>query len=263
MMEKETSKRQQIFETAMEILENSHNGIKYKDLFDGISKKIPDINKNTIHGSIYYEIVKKIKDGELEEVVRLEKGKYILKKYLKNVPNSNIQKIVSEKSKGVKKDKFIEEDFYQPFADYLVNTLKECTKANQLGGNIFQDKWGTPDVIGTYKVFGGIVQIPTEVVSAEIKLDTNQLITAFGQACSYKLFSHKVYLVIPKNAREVDISRIESLCLKFGIGLILFDPNNKKNPGFQIKARALKSEPDYFYLNEYLQSIKDIARELF
>lgn len=45
-----------------------------------------------------------------------------------------------------------------------------------------------------------------EIVSVEIKTDTNQLITAFGQACAYKLFSHKVYLVIP-NA-EQDVGRI-------------------------------------------------------
>jgi hypothetical protein len=27
-------------------------------------------------------------------------------------------------------------------------SLEECTKAIQLGGNTFKDKWGTPDVIG-------------------------------------------------------------------------------------------------------------------
>lgn len=47
---------------------------------------------------------------------------------------------------------------------------------------------GTPDVIGTNRIFGiGHIQPPIEVISAEIKTDINQLITAFGQACSYKL----------------------------------------------------------------------------
>src|SRR6266849_6634974 len=45
-------------------------------------------------------------------------------------------------------EKCKEEDFYQPFADWLVNEMEECTKAIVLGGNRFRDKWGTPDVIG-------------------------------------------------------------------------------------------------------------------
>ena len=46
--------------------------------------------------------------------------------------------------------KIEEEDFYEKFADYLVKELEECTKAISLGGNRFQDKWGTPDVLGVY-----------------------------------------------------------------------------------------------------------------
>jgi len=82
---------------------------------------------------------------------------------------------------------------------------------------------GYSSVLGVYK-FSEIdtIKASLEIVSAEIKTNTNQLITAFGQACAYKLFSHKVYLVIP-NA-EQDVGRIESLCLIFGIGLVLFDP---------------------------------------
>jgi len=41
-----------------------------------------------------------------------------------------------------------EEGFYKPFADWLVNEVEECTRAIPLGGNLFRDKWGTPDVIG-------------------------------------------------------------------------------------------------------------------
>ncbi|MCX7680341.1 MAG: hypothetical protein N2316_14160, partial [Spirochaetes bacterium] len=138
------------------------------------------------------------------------------------------------------------------------------TKAVPLGGNRFQDRWGTPDVIGTYRVLGiGHIQPPIEVISAEIKTDINQIITSFGQACSYKLFSHKVYLVIPKDSRSFDIKRIESLCLKFGIGLILFNRNKKNDPEFEILTRAMKSEPDYFYLNKYLRLIEDVASKLF
>lgn len=151
-----------------------------------------------------------------------------------------------------------EEDFYQPFADYLKNELEECTKAIKLGGNKFKDKWGTPDVIGINESMpSDIIEFETEVVSAEIKTNTSDLITAFGQACAYKTFSHKVYIVIPKNSIEEDKSRIEALCLIFGIGLIFFDSTNTENSQFEIRVRPIKHEPDSFYTNKYLKLIEN------
>ncbi len=146
-----------------------------------------------------------------------------------------------------------------------MNDLDECTKAISLGGNAFKDKWGTPDVIGVYKFHETKPVRPLpEIISAEIKTDINQLIVAFGQSCSYKLFSHKVYLVIPQSALDIDKSRLESLCYRFGLGLITFDHTDKENPNFQIRTRAIKSEPDYFYVNEYLSRLdKKDLEELF
>jgi len=154
-----------------------------------------------------------------------------------------------------------EEDFYKPFADWLMNVVEEATKAIPLGGNKFRDKWGTPDVIGIRESRrSDIIEFPTEIVSAEVKADTRDLITAFGQACSYRLFSHKCYIVIPKNSPEEDIFRIDTLCLIFGMGLVLFDAGNVDQPEFEIRVRPLKHEPDMLYVNRY---IKLIERELF
>lgn len=168
--------------------------------------------------------------------------------------------IFKEKEIGEEKtEKIAEEDFYQPFADWLVRELEECTKAIPLGKNKFKDKWGTPDVIGIREPRkSDIIKTTTEVVSAEIKVDTKDLITAFGQACSYKLFSHKSYIVIPKESPEEDMSRIDALCLIFGIGLIFFDSSNSKEPRFEIRGRPSKHEPDMFYVNKYLRLIEDI-----
>ena len=247
------TQQQKIIQKIKEILENSPRGVRYSDLVKAIQRELPEVNINTIHGTIW-RLKQRIDSGEEEDISRPEQGVYILTKYLGE------RKITEEQIRAG----IVEEDFYKPFADYLVNDLEECTKAIPLGGNRFQDRWGTPDVIGTYKILGmGGFQPPVEIISAEIKIDTNQLITAFGQACAYKIFSHKVYLVIPKQARSFDIKRVESLCLKFGIGLILFDRNNKDNPNFEILTRAVKSEPDYFYVNKYLRILETEARELF
>ena len=129
------------------------------------------------------------------------------------------------------KAKIKEEQFYEPFADWLVNEMEECTKAIVLGGNRFRDKWGTPDVIGKRESKrSDIIQAPVEIVSAEIKPDVYQLVTAFGQACAYCLFSHKVYLVVSNKTPDDEIARIDALCQVFGLGFVLFDSDNAKDP---------------------------------
>ena len=65
------------------------------------------------------------------------------------------------------------------------------------------------------------MKFPTEIVSAKVKIDPVGLITAFGQACAYRLFG-----------------RI------FGIGLILFNAKDPQNPSLELRVRAAKNEPD-------------------
>ena len=162
---------------------------------------------------------------------------------------------------GQRADSIKEQDFYYPFAEWIKHDLGECTKAIPLGGNKFKNKWGTPDVIGIRRSrHSDVIQIAPEIVSAEIKIDSSSLIIAFGQACSYKLFSHKSYIVIPIESSEEDIARLDALCRIFGIGLILFNSQAPKNPRFQIRARATKHEPDILYVN---RNIRLVEQELF
>jgi hypothetical protein len=241
-MRKETS-RFKIYLALKEILNDNPSGLRYSNIVKIIKERHSEIPVNTIHGTLW-EIRQNIVKGKEKEISLPERGVYILSKYL---TTEKLQEQFQSEYK-VK-----EEDFYKLFADYLMYDLEECTRAIALGGNKFGDKWGTPDVIGVYKFSeADPIKPPLEIISAEIKIDTTQLITAFGQACAYKLFSHKVYLVIPMNT-EQDIRRIESLCLRFGLGLIIFDAQNPNDPKFTIRTRAVKSEPDYFYVNKYIQ----------
>jgi hypothetical protein len=45
-----------------------------------------------------------------------------------------------------------EADFYEAFANYLVQDLEECTRAIALGGSMFGAKWGTPDIFGILRL---------------------------------------------------------------------------------------------------------------
>jgi hypothetical protein len=237
--------KEQIIEKALEFLSQNPDGLRYSELVRLVHGVLATIPVNTVHGTVWNL------DAQLpEKVIKPAKGLFKL-----------VQFVTQPERPEKKLTKIIEDDFYLPFSDYIVNELEECTKAIPLGGNRFRDKWGTPDVIGKRESRkSDIVKLSTEIVSVEIKTDTNNLVTAFGQACAYKLFSHKSYLVVPNSSSEEDLSRIDSLCLIFGIGLILFNNLDPMNPNFQIRNRPIKNDPDRFYVNKYA---KLIERELF
>ncbi|MCP4364947.1 MAG: hypothetical protein GY800_06560 [Planctomycetes bacterium] len=245
-----TTSKERISSKAIEILKSNPNGIRYSDLVRTLHEELPNIPVNTIHGTIW-----NLETRIPNKIYKPARGLF------RHITFSKQELAEQEKAVPSKIEKIKEDDFYEPFADWLDNELEECTKSISLGGNKFKDKWGTPDVVGILEPRkSDIIQYPTEIISAEIKTDTTGLITAFGQACSYKLFSHKCYIVIPKTSYQGDISRLDSLCLIFGIGLVLFDKNNTKNPQFRIRVRPLKHEPDMFYVNKYM---KLIEKELF
>ena len=242
------TRTEKIISAALSILQSNPNGVRYSDLVRKIHGEFAEIPVNTIQG-----IVWNLETRVPNEVYKPARGVF---RHIKFREEEITKELIRPEVEKIK-----EEDFYKPFADWLVKEVEECTKAIPLGGNRFRDKWGTPDVIGKREPLrSDIIKAPTEIVSAEIKADTKDLITAFGQACSYKLFSHKSYMVIPKNSPQDDISKLDALCLIFGIGLVLFDSNNVNDPQFEIRVRPLKHEPDMFYVNKYM---KLIEKELF
>jgi hypothetical protein len=95
-------------------------------------------------------------------------------------------------------------------------------------------------VIGICKqLASNLAKFPIEIVSAEIKIDPQAPVVAFGQAIAYLLFSTKTYIGMPTTLTEEDQSRLESLCMLFGIGLVLFHLD-KDVPRFSIRVRALR-----------------------
>jgi len=239
----------QIQKIALELIAEENNGIKYSQLIKNIIKQNSDFKYNTIQG-----VLVGLQNNYPNEIYKPDRGIFRSLKYKENI------EIQSEQQPQITtKNNIKEENFYKPFADWLVNELEECTKAMELGGNIFKDKWGTPDVIGIRKSNpSDIIKLPTEIISGEIKTDSNGLITAFGQACAYKIFSHKSYIVIPNDSQIEDMTRLDTLCRQFGIGLILFNNQNPEDSNFEIRTRAIKHEPDMFFMNKNLKSIEKL-----
>src|SRR6266446_7827219 len=238
--------RERIFQKMQEFLEQEPEGIRYSVFVKKLGDALPDIPRNTIHGTIWNAEAK-----HPDIFYKPVKGLFRLTKFKGDeLP----QALVPPQPKPS------EEQFYAAFAEYLVEELEECSKAIPLGGHKFREKRGTPDVIGVLKPGPtDIFKFPTEIVSAEIKSDFTSLITAFGQACAYKLFSHKSYIVVPASSPQEDLSRLDSLCMIFGIGLIVFDLDDPKEPNFRIQTRAVRHEPDMFYVNK---NVKEVANEL-
>lgn len=107
-----------------------------------------------------------------------------------------------------------------------------------------------------------LIKFPLEIVSAEIKIDPQAPVVAFGQSVAYRLFSTKTYIAMPRTLTEEDQSRLESLCMLFGVGLVLFDLN-KEVPRFEIRMRAQRFSPDMFYVNEFADRLKHYDAEIF
>ena len=64
---------------------------------------------------------------------------------------------------------------------------------------------------------------------------------AFGQAVACRLFSTKCYVVMPTTISDEDQSRLEALCMLFGVGLVVFDVDPKA-ANYSVRVRADRDE---------------------
>jgi hypothetical protein len=242
--------RERIRSIAFDLLKRNPQGLRYSELHRQIRTIDPALNTSTINTSIW-----NLDAVEPDRVYKPVKGLFRLLEFEAPPNEAPVESPINQNPR-------ISEDvFYPLFANWLKNDIEEVTHAISLGGNVFKDRWGTPDVIGkSESKRSDVIKGPTSIVSAEIKVDLAGLVTGFGQACAYKLFSHKSYLVIPCQTPDDELARIDSLCQIFGIGLVTFNAKNPVLPEFRLIVRATKHEPDLFYTNRY---VSHVERELF
>jgi hypothetical protein len=256
------ARRNEIANFILEKLDNAPDGIRWVDLWDAIKQQFPDYPDGTITGSMRLAF----NDNSPDTLYKPSRGLWRNVKYREPDNEDNeapIEQENADNNQNNEEHRIRETDFYDSFADWLVNDIEDCSNAKSVGGNVFGGKWGTPDVIGvSFSLPTHIIKKEIEVVSVEIKLDAAQIITAFGQACAYKLFSHKVYLVIPSSTSPDDKGRIESLCYLQGIGLVYYDNEHPEKPNWEIRHRAQLNKPDYDYLNENIKKNTPLFDEL-
>ena len=115
---------------------------------------------------------------------------------------------------------------------------------------------GNPDAIGVLKPRArDIFKFEPQIATAEIKAVPSQPVVAFGQAVAYRLFSHRIYIVVPKLTSSNNMNRLTSLCSIHGVGLAIF-PLNKKYPDYVVIVLPVNLAPDIFYVNSMLERLK-------
>ncbi len=244
---------QQIRTLAKSIIAEKQGGIRYSALINAISQQAPETPKNTIVGSVW-----NLDTLFPNEIAKPSRGLFTPASGPANDAIAESTEQIAPTGTRVK-----ESDFYEPFAQWLRNDLDEVTEVAALGGAGLKSKWGTPDVVGIYKpLASNLIKFPLEIVSAEIKIDPQSPVVAFGQAIAYRLFSTKTYIAMPTTLTEEDQSRLESLCMLFGLGLVLFDLD-KDAPEFSIRVRAQRFPADMFYVNEFADRLKLHNAEIF
>ncbi len=238
----------QIQARAQEFIESNPGGIRYSELVQRILDGSPETPKNTIYGAVW-----NLDAVMSDKVSKPSRGLFVPK----SKPGLLLPDVTTAEQIAPTGIKVRETDFYEPFAEFLKNELDEVTEVAALGGAGLKSKWGTPDVIGVYKPRArDLIKFPIEVVSAEIKIDPTQPVVAFGQAVAYRLFSTKTYIAMPETLTEADQDRMDSLCMLFGVGFVLFKLN-KDAPKFSIRVRAQRFSPDMFYVNEFADRLKE------
>ncbi|HEX2632527.1 MAG TPA: hypothetical protein VHM22_06950, partial [Bradyrhizobium sp.] len=243
----------------VELEQSGEAGIRYMELAKRIHALSPDTPFNSVVGALHDLSLKN------PEIVRPIRGLWVLKQFWAKEAKESIadsSKAPLSNQSVVKSKSASEDDFYELFADWLVGQ-DQVIESMVVGGSTFKNKWATPDVIGTYKPRkSDPVTFPIELVSAEIKIDPSQSIVAFGQACAYRLFSHKTFIVMPSTINESDLDRLEALCSLYGMGLVIFEINPDA-PNFSIKLKPQRLEPDMFYVNDFARRLLEANRHEF
>lgn len=216
-------------------------GIRFRDIVAEIMTQHPDAVRNTVEAQIASALV----PAYPSEISKASRGLYIPV----GLPPGPVTPPVAIRDEGV---------VYEPFARFLEQELEEANAAFPIGGAAMRVRWGTPDVVGVYRPrTSDLVKFTPEIVAAEIKADASQSVVAFGQAIAYRLFATRSYIVMPNTMTAEDQSRLESLCMLFGLGFVQFSPGEPKNLRFEIRVRAQSHAPDSFYVNEFAHRLRE------
>ena len=239
---------------AIEILAKEPEGLHFTDLYKKIQNENPDWNADTV-----FTVVSTLHRDLPNDVIKPSRGLFQLSRNAKRPTSVE----PTDDHPATDQATILEKEFYNSFALFLKSDLEDETHLEALGGGGLRGKWNTPDIVGVYRPSAAdTFKFSPEIVAGEVKTDPQQPIVAFGQAVAYRLFAHRVYIAMPTTISDVDRIRLESLCVLFGIGLVLFE-RDKTKPEYNTRVRAVTFQPDAFYVNQFAESLKKLNIKIF
>lgn len=246
--------KKQVLEKSLEILENHPGGIQARYLVKELKEKyFPNVPEVSIRTALIRVLILHT------QVEKLTNGYYILKKYLygqspESLPNSDdFRKITS---------KFNDRLICVLFTDFLINELKEATTAYNLCGKKPKREWFIPDILGINRFSNNLVNNQEiEIISIALSCDIGHLAFAVGRTVSYKIFSHRIYILVPSEVEnnEGKMNWLEIMTKKFGIGVVFYKKENHQ-VDFKVIIKPKTGTPDPSYVADYLQSVKRIIK---
>ena len=256
--------RSQIQADTLRVLHQAPQGIRWAELLRRVYGDDPDTPYNSVHGAIHDLLIKD------RSILKIARGTYQLAKYADEQSASETQEQDLEAREVVEIElpshdavRVREIDFYDSFAVWLVDEAEEVNEAAVIGGNLLRGKWGTPDVLGVLKPRAqDLLKFESQIVAAEIKIDPNQPVTAFGQAVAYRLFAHKSYIVVPNTTGDEDLARLKALCTINGVGLVTFTADLNE-PRYTTIVLPVLASPDMFYTNQMLHRLLEADPKAF
>jgi hypothetical protein len=246
--------RQEIQKVALDYLAEHPNGARWSDILRHVQVSSPETPPNSIQGSLHVLM------SASKKVEKVTRGVYQLAQFAEAATDTVVDanEPSTEPTTGdPSQPRIVEASFYDSFANWLVDDAEDVTCAVPLGGSWLKGKWGTPDVMGVLRPRSDdLLKFDTQIVSAEIKVDAAQTVIAFGQAVSYRLFSHRSYIVVPVDIAADDHARLKALCSVHGIGLVTYQ-RNPENPEYRVIVTPLTGIPDVYYANRMIRQLRD------
>jgi len=102
---------EQITEKALEVLDGIPEGVRYSDLVRRIIEIDGSFKQNTVHGTVW-----NLDERFPDRIYKPSRGLFRLTKYRATDTDQLKEELVPKQPKKIK-----EVDFYEPFADWLVN----------------------------------------------------------------------------------------------------------------------------------------------
>ena len=140
--------RKQIQDAAVSLLQGESGGVRWSEMLKALIVANPDTPSNSNRGATHALFstdpwIEKVARGTYRLAALSDAGDRAAIAQDEAVAQTPVEVETADRKVVLE---YVEADFYQSFADWLVDVAEEVNAAVALGGSVLKGKWGTPDV---------------------------------------------------------------------------------------------------------------------